>query len=171
MFGHTDFNPYDAPFSCNNKLLAARCYVSSFSDNPNIVCGGDGARLPEGSFLSAREENFGATTVAAVAAGNYGVEAIIDGEPQGIISGVAPRARLAVYKVCWGTLGCGLGDIYAAIDDAIADGVDVISFSLFIPGFNEELAEAFLNIEKAGIPVAAAAGDSGPGTLVMSVHC
>ena len=41
-----------------------------------------------------------------------------------------PGTRLAIYKVCWDDGGCLDMDILAAFDDAIADGVDVISFSI-----------------------------------------
>ena len=71
-------------------------------------------------------------------AGNNGVPAYINGEFQGLISGVAPRARLATYKVCWDGPnpdvttddGCASADSAAAIDQAVADGVDVINFSI-----------------------------------------
>ncbi|KAF5185730.1 Subtilisin-like protease SBT4.6 [Thalictrum thalictroides] len=47
----------------------------------------------------------------------------------GAARGGLPSARIAVYKVCWYG-GCPLADILAAFDDAIADGVDIISVSL-----------------------------------------
>ncbi|MCI87856.1 subtilisin-like protease-like, partial [Trifolium medium] len=42
---------------------------------------------------------------------------------------MAPKARLAVYKVCWNG-GCFDSDILAAFDAAVADGVDVVSLSV-----------------------------------------
>jgi hypothetical protein len=48
----------------------------------------------------------------------------------GTARGAVPGARLAVYKVCWNGGGCRDVDILAAFDDAVADGVDVISFSI-----------------------------------------
>jgi hypothetical protein len=42
---------------------------------------------------------------------------------------MAPGARIASYKVCW-KYGCMTSDVLAAFDEAIADGVDVISTSL-----------------------------------------
>ncbi|KAF9624950.1 hypothetical protein IFM89_016198 [Coptis chinensis] len=43
--------------------------------------------------------------------------------------GGVPSARIVVYKVCWES-GCDSEDILAAFDDAISDGVDILSLSL-----------------------------------------
>ena len=62
--------------------------------------------------------------------------AFIGGEFQGNVSGIAPRAHIATYKVCWddddddGGGGCASSDSAAAIDQAVLDGVDVINFSV-----------------------------------------
>ena len=48
-------------------------------------------------------------------------------------SGIAPAAYIASYKVLWLVNGQGVGvvsDLTAAIDDAVADGCDVLSLSL-----------------------------------------
>ena len=59
----------------------------------------------------------------------------IDGHTIGVGSGMAPGAKIAMYKVCWtGEApipdGCFNSDSVAAINDAVADGVDVINYSI-----------------------------------------
>lgn len=84
----------------------------------------------------------------------------------GSVSGVAPRARIAAYKVCWGGSagGCAGIDSVAAIDQAVADGVDVINFSISgtSTNFRDPVEIAWLNAADAGVFVAASAGNSGP---------
>ena len=91
------------------------------------------------------------------------------------VSGVAPHASIIMYKACtlkMGTGTCSESDLIAAIDQATADGVDVINYS--IGGDADEdsyqlLADhstdvyAFFQARAAGVVVAAAAGNAGPG--------
>ncbi|CAI5502922.1 unnamed protein product, partial [Closterium sp. Naga37s-1] len=96
----------------------------------------------------------------------------------GHATGMAPRAHLAIYKVLWRqaqTDGGGDGsmkpappsgsmaDLYAALDQAVADGVDVVSLSVgslsdYETYFNDV---PYANIQKAGILAVLAAGNSG----------
>ena len=46
----------------------------------------------------------------------------------GTARGGVPLARIAVFKVCWSD-GCDDAGALKAFDDAIADGVDIISAS------------------------------------------
>ncbi|KAL3518526.1 hypothetical protein ACH5RR_021115 [Cinchona calisaya] len=48
---------------------------------------------------------------------------------KGTARGGVPSSRLAIYKVCWFDI-CSDADILSALDDAIHDGVDVLSVSL-----------------------------------------
>ncbi|KAK6160075.1 hypothetical protein DH2020_003456 [Rehmannia glutinosa] len=68
------------------------------------------------------------THTASTAAGNYVKDASFYGIAQGTARGGVPSARIAAYKVCHS--GCKEADILAAFDDAIADGVDIITISL-----------------------------------------
>ena len=166
-FGNAAYNPGDAPFACNNKLLAARCYNvgQSAVTGPGYVCGGDGIAQGGIGFQSARDDNSHGSHTASTAGGNNGVPAFIAGEYQGDISGMAPRARIAVYKVCWLGGGCASSDSAAAIDQAVADGVDAINFSIGGPSnfFGSPDNVAFLFAAAADVYVATSNGNAGPG--------
>ena len=166
-FGNTAANPADAPFACNNKLVAARCYNlgQSSAFDPSNPCGGDGIAQGGAGFQSARDDNGHGSHTASTAGGNNGVPASIGGEFQGVVSGVAPRAHIAAYKVCWFGGGCASSDSAAAIDDAVADGVDVINFSIGGASnfFNGPDDISFLFAAANGVWVATSNGNAGPG--------
>lgn len=174
QFGNHSFNANDADFACNNKLLAARFYRAGFAAGD--ICGEPGMDCGWTEFLSARDNDGHGSHTATTAAGNHGVEALIGGEFVGTVSGVAPRARLAVYKICWnGSLqttvprGCASSDAMAAIDQAVADGVDVLNYSIGGSGttFNGADDIAFLFAANAGVHVATSNGNAGPGAQTV----
>jgi len=70
-----------------------------------------------------------------------------------------------MYKVCWGSQGCADHDILAAFDDAIADGVDIISASIGKMGvsryFEDSMAIGSFHAMKAGILTSTSAGNAG----------
>ena len=114
---------------CNTKLIGARFYPDAFLDS---VPPED--RAPT-EFISTRDGNGHGTHTASTAAGNRRVRARVEGRLFGEVSGMAPAAKLAVYKVCFSDNDPDSGDCYGsssldAIDDAIADGVDVINYSI-----------------------------------------
>ena len=145
---------------CNQKLITARWFGEGFGGPVGIK-----ASFPY-EFVSARAADGHGVHTASTAAGNYGVAASADGIALGRISGMAPRARVAVYKVCWGVGegGCPNTDSVAAIDQAVADGVDVLNFSISgtRTNFRDPVEIAFLFAADAGVFVAASAGNSGP---------
>ncbi|HJV68482.1 S8 family serine peptidase [Ideonella sp.] len=161
---------FDPATGCNNKVIGARAFDASFKSS--------GVPVAWYEFPGAPRDVAGhGSHTASTAGGNWGSDAISHTQNVGPISGMAPRARLAMYKVCWTWLdksslsyqtNCWTGDSVAAIDQAVADGVDVINFS--ISGSQTDLLDpvelAFLNASAAGVFVAAAAGNSGPGTAV-----
>jgi subtilisin family serine protease len=146
-------------FSCNDKLIGAHYYTAGQNDD-----------IWEGEYLSPEDVDGHGSHTASTAAGNSGVRMTVDGRDFGLGSGMAPAARVAAYKVCWaddsddGSAGCADSDSVAAIDQAVADGVDVINFS--ISGAVEssiDLVEvAFMYAADAGVFVATSAGNRGP---------
>lgn len=144
--------------ACNNKLIGARYFVEGFgADN-----------IADYEWLSPRDADGHGTHTASTAAGNDGVKAVVDGRDFGRVSGMAPEARIAAYKVCWdgqdGGGGCFGSDSVAAIEAAIADGVDVLNFSISGTSSNylDAVELAFMYAADAGIFVAASSGNSGP---------
>jgi len=164
-FGNAAANPADAAFSCNDKLVAARCYNlgQSSAFDPSNPCGGNGtAQSGDGvTFQSARDDNGHGSHTASTAGGNYGVDA----GGGALISGIAPRAHIAAYKVCWNGGGCASSDSMMAIDQAVFDGVDVINFSIGGSSnfFGSPDDVAFLFAAADGVWVATSNGNAGPG--------
>jgi subtilisin family serine protease len=157
-FGNTAWNPNDAPFTCNNKLIGAWEFLNTYK----ALTGLDPAE-----FDSARDDDGHGTHTASTAAGNSGVAATVMGIPRGTVSGIAPGAHIVAYKAL-GALGGYTSDLAAAIDQAVADGVDVINYSIGggagQPGADEL---AFLFAADAGVFVANSAGNSGPGAATL----
>jgi subtilisin family serine protease len=139
---------------CTDKLIGARYFEKGFGHF-------GGALQPD--YQSARDSEGHGSHTASTAGGNAGVTATIFGRSLGTISGMAPRARIAAYKACWPG-GCAGSDLIAAIDSAVADGVDVINYSIGDgdPDFLDSDDVAFLFARQAGVFVAASAGNDGP---------
>ncbi len=89
------------------------------------------------------------------------------------ISGVAPHANIIAYKACFSTPargGCLETGTVASIDQAVADGVDVINFSIGGASrdpYGDANALAFLNAQRAGVFLAVSAGNEGPGASTI----
>ncbi|KAF7056719.1 hypothetical protein CFC21_064099 [Triticum aestivum] len=133
---------------CNRKLIGARWYAGADIDR----------RFLQGDFLSARDSHGHGTHTASTAGGNVVHNTSFFGLAAGTARGGAPRARIAVYKACWGT--CSTASVLKGIDHAIHDGVDVLSLSL---GSTDEMAAlGTLGAVARGVPVIMAAGNDGP---------
>ena len=161
-FGDEAFNPNDADFECNNKLIGAYDFLDTYKAYTGLIPYDSDTGL--GEFDSARDADGHGTHTSSTAAGNYGVEASMLGVDRGMVSGIAPRAHVIMYKVC-GDLGCYSSDSAAAVQQAILDGVDVINFSISggSSPYSDIVSLAFLDAYDAGVFVAASAGNSGPG--------
>ncbi len=149
---------------CNGKLAGARWYVRGFGTE----------HLGATSSLSPRDTDGHGTQMASIAAGNAGVPVTVGGERLGVLGGLAPEARLAVYKACWGAPdpdddGCATADLVTAIDDATRDGVDVISLAVDGPGTIDTVERALLGAAESGVVVIAAAGNGGADTTTAHV--
>ncbi len=146
-----------APEDCNDKVVSARWFVNGFGEE-NVA----GAE-----YLSPRDGTGHGSHVASTAAGDHGVRVEVDGQRFGTTSGMAPAARLAVYKACWTAPnpsddGCTTADTVAAVDRAVADGVDVLNYSVSgSDRFDDSVERAFLGAATAGVFVATSAGNGG----------
>jgi minor extracellular serine protease Vpr len=106
------------------------------------------------------------THTAGIAAGVTGKTAVVEGVSIDDMSGIAPGAWLGNYNVFPGdVLSARSEDILNAVDEAIEDGMDVLNLSLGggYRGNNDLLAIGLDNAVEAGVTVAVAAGNSGPG--------
>ncbi len=133
----------------NNKVIVARSYVDLLSTPDDDI--------------SARDRTGHGTATAMAAAG------VLTTGPLATISGVAPKAYLGSYKV-FGSPGVNdMSDesvVLKAIDDAVADGMDVINLSLGSPLApsvdNDVQVEALERAAALGVIVVVVTGNSGP---------
>ncbi|KAK1430274.1 hypothetical protein QVD17_12905 [Tagetes erecta] len=145
---------------CNKKLIGARSFSQGMKQLKENISTTD-------DYDSPRDFYGHGTHTSSTAAGSRVPFASFFGYANGTATGIAPKARLAMYKVAFFNSSyeaAGI-DILAAVDQAIEDGVDLMSLSL---GFNETpfyqnpiAIGAFAAIEK-GIFVSCSAGNSGP---------
>ena len=147
------------PSDCNNKVVGARYYLDGFLFENE---------LDPHEFRSPKDADGHGTHIATIVAGNQ-VDAYLFGTRVARVSGIAPRAQIAVYKACWLKPGdtratCTTSDLTRAIDDAVADGVDIINYS--IGSLETDLTSpddlALLNALDAGVLTVVAAGNDGP---------
>ncbi|KAI0512036.1 hypothetical protein KFK09_012671 [Dendrobium nobile] len=109
-----------ANFSCNKKIIGARYYLRGYeAEESNRIT----------KFRSPRDSSGHGSHTASIASGRFVNNMNYNGLGNGAARGGVPMSRIAVYKTCWET-GCYDADLLAAFDDAIKDGVDIISVSL-----------------------------------------
>ncbi|XVF23987.1 hypothetical protein REPUB_Repub13aG0087500 [Reevesia pubescens] len=145
-------------FTCNKKIIGAKYYRANGDVGPD-------------DFKSPRDSEGHGSHTASTAAGGLVSKASLYGLAKGTVRGGVPSARIAVYKICWSD-GCYEEDILAAFDDAIADGVDIISLSVggisASDYFDDTIAIGAFHSMKNGVLTSNSAGNSGPDPASIS---
>ncbi|KAJ7516764.1 hypothetical protein O6H91_22G070100 [Diphasiastrum complanatum] len=143
--------------NCNRKLIGARMFPNGYEQNFGPIIG-------PGEYRSPRDAEGHGSHTASTAGGSSVKHASLFGLAEGTARGGTPTARIAAYKVCWFG-SCTDADILAAFDEAVADGVDLISSS--IGGspqdyFSDSIAIGAFHAVQNGVFVSSSAGNSGP---------
>ncbi|KAJ7296070.1 hypothetical protein O6H91_Y233700 [Diphasiastrum complanatum] len=157
--------------NCNRKIIGARMYYKGLEEDY-----GRPLRLAApGEYASPRDKDGHGTHVASIVAGSFVPGANLFGFAKGISKGGAPLAYMAIYKACWNVAGtdgyCSESDVLAAMDDAIKDGVDMISMSLGLDGATNFLDDALgigsFHAMLKNIVISTVAGNAGPGPYTV----
>jgi hypothetical protein len=146
---------------CNAKLIGGYDFVCNA---PGNTCGQPNIREEPGFG----DTNSHGSHTASTVAGNRRDASFRGGTHR--ISGVAPRANVVAFDICYTNTATNQGlcpnvSAVAAIEQAIADGVvDVFNYSIGggTQPWGESVSLAFLSAVESGIYVAASAGNSGP---------
>ncbi|KAL6346023.1 hypothetical protein AAG906_025303 [Vitis piasezkii] len=143
--------------SCNRKVIGARYYLSGYEAEEDLIT--------SVSFKSPRDSSGHGSHTASTAAGRHVTNMNYKGLAAGGARGGAPMARIAVYKTCWAS-GCYDVDLLAAFDDAIRDGVHILSLSLGPEApqgdyFNDAISLGSFHAASHGVVVVASVGNEG----------
>lgn len=174
---------FNAAKHCNNKLIGAQFFNAGFKATGETLHWTDFADSPRDSLAGTTGHGGHGTHVASTAGGNENNPVVIGTSAFGGASGMAPRARVSMYKVCWTYVdpeaddgtgsnnSCWSSDSVSAIEKAIQDGVNVINYSISgsQTSVSDPVEQAFLKASMAGVFVAASAGNSGPANTVAHV--
>jgi subtilisin family serine protease len=155
------FKHYPSKYN-GRKIIGARWYIKGYEAEFGKLNTIDGVE-----YLSPRDASGHGTHTSSTAAGVLVESASFNGLAKGSARGGAPSAWLAIYKICWSTGGCSSADLLAAFDDAIFDGVEIISASLGsyppLPSYVEDvLAIGSFHAVAKGVSVVCSGGNSGP---------
>ncbi|GAU33622.1 hypothetical protein TSUD_360030 [Trifolium subterraneum] len=143
---------------CNKKLIGARFFnkgfLAKFSNISTTIVN------------TTRDEHGHGTHTSTTAAGSRVDGASFFGYANGTASGIASSSRVAIYKTVWGPDADAVSsDVIAAIDAAVADGVDILSISLGynnLPLYEDGFAIATFAAMEKGVFVSTSAGNNGP---------
>lgn len=173
VFNKSDGNQFRAARVAGENW-SKQSYSSKIIGGQEFSAGAAAAGFNFGSdFKSPQDGDGHGSHTAGTAAGNFGVAASVEGIDFGTISGVAPAAKVSSYKACWSGPDpldntddiCALSDLLGAIDKAVADGVDVINYSIGGGSATSVLQPddiSFFNAAAAGVYIAVSAGNAGP---------
>lgn len=148
---------------CNRKIVGARVFYRGYEASYGKI-------NEQEEYKSPRDQDGHGTHTAATVAGSPVRGASLLGYAAGTARGMAPRARLAAYKVCW-TGGCYSSDIIYAVDRAVADGVKVLSISLgggVSAYYRDSLSIAAFGATEKGVFVSCSAGNGGPNPVSLT---
>ena len=161
--GSCETGPDFPSTACNRKLIGARAFYKGYES-------ARGYPIDEKvESKSPRDTEGHGSHTASTAAGAAVAGADLFGYAAGVATGMATKARIAAYKICW-SLGCFDSDILAAFDSAVSDGVHVISLSVGANGyapqyFRDSIAIGAFGAVSHGVVVSCSAGNSGPGSF------
>ncbi|WVZ79340.1 hypothetical protein U9M48_026931 [Paspalum notatum var. saurae] len=146
-------------FTCNRKIIGGRYYLNGYQTEEG------GSSKNAIKFISPRDSSGHGSHTASITAGRFVRNMNYGGLGTGGGRGGAPMARIAAYKACWDS-GCYDVDILAAFNDAIRDGVDIISVSLgpdYPQGdyFSDAISIGSFHATSNGILVVSSAGNAG----------
>ncbi|XP_076941016.1 subtilisin-like serine-protease S [Bidens hawaiensis] len=153
--------------NCNRKVIGARYYHSGYEaeENNNLDFATDDDPKKKVSYRSPRDSIGHGSHTASTAAGRHVQNMSYNGLASGRARGGAPLARIAVYKTCWDS-GCYDADILAAFDDAVRDGVHIMSLSLGPDApqgdyFSDAISIGSYHAVSHGITVVSSVGNGG----------
>ncbi|KAK4765433.1 hypothetical protein SAY86_026523 [Trapa natans] len=151
---------FDPAIACNRKLIGARYYLTGLEHQL-------GPLNSDSEYRSPRDWVGHGTHTASTAVGSIVHNANYYGIGQGTARGGAPRARVAIYKTCWNNNNvgtCSEADVMAAFDDALRDGVHLISASFgrappLAPFFKSQADIGSFHAMQLGVTVVFSAGN------------
>ncbi|MBZ5584577.1 MAG: S8 family serine peptidase, partial [Acidobacteriia bacterium] len=155
----TTGHPEDCAYA-NNKVIVARSYVRQLAAAA-VTDASNPAAQSQPDDYSPRDHMGHGTAVASAAAGEGNAGTVT-------FTGMAPKAWLGNYKIA-GSPGVNDGPtddiLIMALEDALADGMDVVNISWGGPALSDwagdPVAAAFENASAAGMVILAAAGNEG----------
>ncbi|XP_044461856.1 CO(2)-response secreted protease-like isoform X2 [Mangifera indica] len=139
--------------NCNRKLIGARFYKTLSTSKRTAG--------------SPRDFIGHGTHTASTAAGARVANASYFGLARGTARGGSPSSRIASYQAC-SESGCSGATLLKAIDDAVEDGVDIISISIGMSSLfqsdylSDPIAIGAFHAEQNGVMVVCSAGNDGP---------